>query len=254
MRAGVAAFSPLGADRTEPLAQGDEIPFESEIRTPRADLGARIDLPDRGILFVAPLSTVRILRHKAGGPALRLLEGSAATVAGTRPIHVAVHETDLLVEQESGALVLRQTPGEVIALRGVANLLLEGGKRFLIPPGERLPAACAREPYTQISTANEMDLDWYLDLAYGGGSLRDVPWEAPGRATFLAEQGTTLFLRLLPSENGRCEVSYGGKTRAFELDAHQPLALRLRLEDLGPGPLLLVSPFSAIREARTFTR
>lgn len=256
MRAGAAAFSPLGAERAQPLAPGDEIPWESEIRTARAELGARIDLPDGAILFVAPLSTVRLLRHKEGGPALRLLEGSAATVAGRRPIHLAVHETDLLVEQESGAVVLRQTPGEVIALRGVANLLLEGGKRFLVPAGERLPAACAREPFTQPSTASEMDLDWYLDLAYGGGgTLRDVGWEAPGRSLpFPAEEGTMLFLRLVPSEDGRCEVSYGGKARTFDLDAHQPFALRLRLEDLGPGPRLVVTPAAAIREARVFRR
>lgn len=253
MRAGDAAFSPLGADRPQPLAPGDEIPYESEIRTPHADAGARIDLPDGGILFVGPLSTVRLRRHEAGGPALRLLDGVAATVAGRVPIHVAVHETDLLVRQESGALLMRQTPGEVIALRGAADLLLADGERFRIQPGERLPAACAREPVTSLATAAQIDLDWYFALAYGGGSLADVAWEKPGASEPIdAASGTMLFLRLLPSANGRCEVSFGAASSSFELDAGAPLALRLRLEDLGPGPRLAVTPPTAIREARLF--
>lgn len=253
MRAGEAAVSALGADRPHPLAPGEEIPYESEIRTPKADAGARIDLPDGGVLFVGPLSTVRLRRHEAGGPALRLLEGVAATVAGRAPLHLAVHETDLLVRQESGAVVLRQTPGEVIALRGAADLLLADGKRFRIPAGERLPAACAREPFTSPATTAEMDLDWYLALAYGGGSLADVTWEKPGHSEALrADSGTMLFLRLLPSRNGRCEVSFGGAARTFELDAGAPLALRLRLQDLGKGPQLAVTPAAAIREARLF--
>jgi hypothetical protein len=61
-----------------------------------------------------------------------------------------------------------------------------------------------------------------------------------------------LFLRLVPAASGRCEVSFGGATRSFELDAGTPLALRLRLEDLGPGPGLVVTPASAIRTARLF--
>jgi hypothetical protein len=253
MRAGEAAVSPLGAERPHPLAPGDEIPYESEIRTPKSDAGARIDLPDGGILFVGPLSTVRLRRHEAGGPALRLLEGVAATVAGRVPLHLAVHETDLLVRQESGALLMRQSPGEVIALRGAADLLLGDGKRFPLPPGERLPAACAREPFTSPATAVELDLDWYLTLAHGGGSLADVSWEKPGCSEALRpEPGTMLFVRLVPSKNGRAEVSYGGATRTFELDAGAPLALRLKLEDLGPGPRVVVTPAGAIREARLF--
>lgn len=250
MRLGKATFSPVGGARKDPLRPGDEIPFESEVRTP-LDAGARIDLPNGGILYVGPLSTVRLRRHEAGGPALRLLEGTAATVAGEEPLHVAVHETDLLVRQESGALVVRQAPGEAIALRGVADLLLAGGKRFRIGPGERLPAACVREPFTTPATATEMDLEWYLALEHGGGSLADVSWEEPGRSEPLrAEPGTIVFLRLVPAAGGRCEVSFGGKPRVFDLDAGKPLALRFRLSDLGPGPRLLVSPPSALRESR----
>jgi hypothetical protein len=253
MRAGEATFVALGGDRGNPLAIGDEIPYESEISTPRADAGARIDLPDGGILFVGPLSTVRLRRHEAGGPALRLLEGVAATAAGRAPLHLAIHETDLLARQETGALLLRQAPGELIVLRGATDLLLADGERFAIPPGERLPAACAREPFTTAATATEMDLDWYLALAYGGGLLADVPWQEPGRSEPLdAAPGTMLFLRLVPSANGRCEVSFGGAERSFDLDAGTPLALRLRLEDLGKGPRLAVTPASAIRDARLF--
>ena len=253
MRAGEATFSPLGADRPQPLAPGDEIPYESEIRTTKADAGARIDLPDGGILFLGPLSTVRLRRHQAGGPALRLLDGVAATAAARAPLYVAVHETDLLVRQERGALLMRQTPGEVIALRGTADLLLADGKRFRIQPGERLPAACAREPFTTPATAAQIDLDWYFALEYGGGSLADVAWERPGTSEPTdAAPGTMLFLRLLPSANGRCEVSFGGAARSFELDAGAPLALRLKLEDLGPGPRVVVTPAAAIREARLF--
>jgi len=252
MRAGKATLSPLGGARADPLASGDEIPYDSEVKTP-ADEGARIDLPQGGILFVGPLSTVRLRRHEAGGPALRLLEGVAATVAGAGPLNLAVHETDLLLRQESGALLLRQTPGEVIAMRGETELMLGGGKLFRVPPGERLPAACVREPFTTPATATELDLDWYLALAYGGGSLADVTWEKPGTSEPLrAPRGTMVFLRLEPVANGQAEVSFGGATRSFELDAGQPLALRFRLEDLGPGPHLVVSPASAIRESRLF--
>ena len=253
MRAGAATFTVLGGDRGDPLGIGDEIPYESEVSTPKADAGARIDLPDGAILFVGPLSTVRVSRHQAGGPAVRVLEGVAATVAGRVPLHVAVHETDLLARQESGALLLRQTPGELIVLRGATDLLLADGERFRIPPGERLPAACAREPFTTAATATEMDLDWYLALAYGGGLLADVTWEESGRSEPLdAAPGTMLFLRLVPSANGRCEVSFGGAARSFELDAGSPLALRLKLEDLGNGPRLAVTPAAAIRDARLF--
>jgi hypothetical protein len=252
MRLGKATFSPLGGARKDALRSGDEIPFESELRTP-LDTGARIDLPRGGILYVGPLSTVRLRRHDAGGPAVRLLEGTAATVAGEEPLHLAVHETDLLVRQESGALVVRQAPGEAIALRGVSDLLLAGGKLFRIPPGQRLPAACVREPFTSPATATEMDLDWYLALQHGGGSLADVPWEEDGVSEPLrAEQGTMVYLRLVPAANGRCEVSFGGAPRVFELDEGKPLALRLRLDALGPGPRLKVSPASALRESRLF--
>jgi hypothetical protein len=252
MRLGKAAFSSIGGARRDPLRLGDEIPFESEVRT-SLDTGARIDLPKGGILYVGPLSTVRLRRHEAGGPAVRLLEGVAATVASEEPIHLAVHETDLLVRQEGGALVVRQAPGEAITLRGVADLLLEGGKRFRIPPGERLPAACVREPFTTPAKATEMDLEWYLALQHGGGSLADVPWEEGGESEPLsAEPGTMVYLRLVPVANGRCEVSFGGAVRVFELDEGQPLALRFRLEDLGPGPRLKVSPAPALRESRLF--
>jgi hypothetical protein len=250
MRLGSATFGPIGGARSDPLRSGDEVPYESEIRTP-LDTGARIDLPRGAILYMGPLSTVRLRRHDEGGPALRVMEGTAATVAGGEPVHVAVHETELLLRQESGALLVRQTPGEAFALRGVSDLLLAGGKRFRIPAGDRLPAACVREPFTTAATATEMDLSWYLDLEHGGGTLADVPWEEKGRSEPLdVAPGAMVYLRLLPVKNGKCEVSFGGAPRVFELDAGKPLALRLRLSDLGPGPRLVVSPAPALRDAR----
>ncbi|HEX5135872.1 MAG TPA: hypothetical protein VFY93_02790 [Planctomycetota bacterium] len=242
MRLGKATFSPLGGARNDVLRPGEEVPLESELRTP-ADTGARIDLPNGAIVFVGPLSTVRLRKHDAGGPAVRLVEGVAATVAGGEPIHLAVQETDLLLRQESGALLVRQMPGEAIVLRGVADLLLAGGGRFRIPAGDRLPAACVREPFSTPATATEMDLEWYLALQHGGGSLVDVPWERAGRSEPLhVEPGTIVYLRLESASNARCEVSFGGEPRVFELDADKPLSVRLRLDDLGPGPRLSVSP------------
>jgi len=250
MRLGKATFSPLGGARNDPLRPGDEIPFESELKTP-ADTGARIDLPNGAILFVGPLSTVRLRKHDAGGPAVRLVEGVAATVAGGEPVHLAVQETELLLRQESGALLLRQMPGEAIVLRGVTDLLLAGDQRFRIPAGERLPAACVSEPFSAPATATEMDLEWYLALQHGGGSLADVLWERKGLSEPLKEEpGTWIYLELLQAANGRCEVSFGGKSREFELDAGKLLKVRLKLDDLGPGPRLEVTPPTALRTAR----
>jgi hypothetical protein len=252
LRAGEAAISALGSARADPVAVGGEIPYESEIRTP-ADTGARIDLPDGAILFVGPTTALRLRRHQAGGPAVRVLLGTAATVAGRVPLHLAVHETDLLLRQESGALLLRQQPAEAIALRGVTDLLLAEGERFRIPPGQRLPAACAKEPFTVPATVGELDLDWYLALVYGDATLQAVPWEAPGVSGPLArKEGTLLFLRLGSMAGGRCTVSFGGPAREFTLRRGVPLSLRVPLTDLGPGPHLLVTPPETLQESRLF--
>jgi hypothetical protein len=252
MRTGEATISALGSTRADLVAPGQEIPYDSEIRTP-ADTGARIDLPDGGILFVGPTTALRLRRHQAGGPAVRVLLGVAATVAGKTPLHLAVHETDLLLRQESGAVLLRQQPAEAIALRGVTDLLLEGGARFRIPEGQRLPAACAKEPFTVPASVKELDIDWYLALAYGDATLAQVPWETPGiSAPLKAEGGTLLFLRLGTPAGGSCTVSFGGAARELTLRRGVPLSLRVPLADLGQGPRLVVEPAEAIQEARLF--
>jgi hypothetical protein len=61
-----------------------------------------------------------------------------------------------------------------------------------------------------------------------------------------------LFLRLEPAADGRCEVSFGGASRTFQVSSGVTFALRVRLEDLGPGPRLAVTPAAAIEEARLF--
>jgi hypothetical protein len=110
------------------------------------------------------------------------------------------------------------------------------------------------EPFTAPAKAEEMNLDWYFALVYGGSrTLADVAWEAPGRSAALEPgPGRLLFLRLEPDESGTCTVSFGGEPRAFPLRAGVPLSLRLELERLGPGPRLAVTPAAAIREARLF--
>jgi hypothetical protein len=182
------------------------------------------------------------------------MDGSACTVAGSRPIHLAVEGGDLLLVQRSGATMLRRQPSDAICLRGEVSLRLSGGKEFHIPAGERLPAACAHEPKT-VPMGEEFlaHLDWYCQLVYAHHRCELVEWEKPGRSRPL-ETGpeTLLYLRVVPASDGRLRVAYGGPAREFDVGARVPLELRLRLADLGPGPRLEVSPAAAIRAARLF--
>jgi len=252
LRAGAATVSALGSERDFPLQPGESFPADSDLKTP-ADSAARVDLPGGGILFLAPLTTVRLRLHQDGGAALRLMDGVACTVAGGTPLHLAVHETDLLLRQTSGAALLRETPAEVITLRGDLELLLAGNTTFRVPPGERLPAACAAAPRTVPATGDELELQWYRDLVYRTSRSEDVAWERPGLSRPLAYGPDTLvYLRFAPTARGTLRLSFGGEPRTFDLRAGAPLELRLRLKDLGPGPQLELAPADALKAARLF--
>ena len=70
------------------------------------------------------------------------MTGVAATVPNAKPVHLAVDRTDLLITQSSGAMIARQSPGEVVNLRG--GVVLEtNGAQFPVPVLHRLPASCA---------------------------------------------------------------------------------------------------------------
>ena len=102
LRAGSVEIAPLGSGRSFPVAPGTAIPDDSEISS-TADTGVRIDLPYGGILFLGPVSTVQLRRRPDGETALRLMQGVACTVAGGKPIHVAVDTSDLLLDHRSGS-------------------------------------------------------------------------------------------------------------------------------------------------------
>jgi hypothetical protein len=250
LRLGEVEIAAIGSDRDYPLRRDEPIPLESEVKN-SAEGGARIDLPDGGILFLGELSTVRLRRHRQGGLALRLLDGAACTIAGRRPLHLAVDGTDLLLRQESGAALLRKRPAEVVALRGDLLLLLEEGRRFRVPEAERLPAACAKEPATTAVRDEELDLDWYRNLVFAHWKVQELKLDAAGRSGMLgAGPEAMLYLRLVPPATGTLTITYGAEPREFALHREVPLRLRLRLSDLGPGPTLVVAPVQGLKEAR----
>ena len=61
-----------------------------------------------------------------------------------------------------------------------------------------------------------------------------------------------LYLRLVPPAAGALRISFGGEAREFTLRRDSELRLRLRLSDLGPGPVLQVTPAAGLEEARVF--
>jgi hypothetical protein len=254
VRLGKVEIAAIGSDRDYPLEPGETVPLGSDVKS-TAEEGARLDLPDGGIVFLRPLSTVRIRAHQQGGTALRLLDGVACTVAGPRPLHLAVHETDLILRLQSGAALLRKRPAEAVALRGKLLLLLENGQRFEVPEAERLPAACAKAPATKPIRDAELDLDWYRDLVFRPGwHVEELTLDEDGRCTPTpcTDPGAVLYLRLVPPAAGALRISFGGEAREFVLRRDSELRLRLRLRDLGPGPVLRVTPFAGLEEARVF--
>jgi len=251
LRLGAVEIAALGAKRRFPVSPGSPIPFDSEIMT-AAEGGARIDLPHRAILFLGPLSTVHLRTRADGATALRVAGGVACAVAEGGPLHVAVDESDLLLVQRSGASLFRHSPAEAVNLRGDLLLDMGAGRTFPIPPCERLPAACVAEPETVAVTDGELGLDWYAALAHAGNQVDDVAWQTRlSSAPLPHTPGTLLYLRFAENGGGTLELSFGGAKRRFALDKGDSLELRLRLRDLGEGPVLTLS--HAPREARLFT-
>jgi len=247
LRNGTADVAALGSERSYPLEPGDVIAVDSEISAP-TESALRIDLPHGGILFVAPLSTVQLRRRNDGQTALRLINGTVCTVAGSKSIHVAVHGTDLLLENIEGAAMLRSAPPEAVCLRGRLVLSVDDGRRFDVPPGHRLPAACSNDPQTIAASSLELDLDWYRSLVFRPGfRAEDVEWERPGVSRPMVADATLLYLRLARPNGEPATVRFGGETRTFRARA---VELRIPLSNLGPGPVLEVTPANAIAEAR----
>ncbi|MHC4974716.1 MAG: anti-sigma factor [Planctomycetota bacterium] len=251
VRTGKVSVAAIGSEREYALGQGEIVPLGSDVMT-SAEGGARLDLPDGGIVFLNTFSTVRVRAHQQGGIALRLLDGVACTVAGPRPLHLAVHETDLILRLRRGAALLRRRPADAVALRGDLFLLLENGERFQVPEAERLPAACAKEPATETVTDEDLDLDWYRDLVFRPGwQVEELELDEAGRATpTCTGADAMLYLRIVPPAAATLRISFGGEPREFALRPDSELRLRLRLRDLGAGPELAVTPTAGLKEAR----
>ena len=254
LRQGGVAISSLGAQATHDLAPGAEILENSEI-TCGAEEGARIDLPDGGMLFLSPLATVQLRPRPDRHVALRLLAGDAATVVGGKPIHISVDGTDLLLTQTSGASLVRQKPGGAVCIRGHLELHAEDGSRWRVPEGERLPAACARAPESARASVEDLQLDWYLTLRYRDCALKDIVWERKGvSAPIETRAGTLVYLRVEPAQSGTFDVRLGdGPGRAFELTRGRPFELRVPAKTLGSGTRLHVTPGVNVQQARLFT-
>ncbi len=251
LRTGAVEIAALGAKRRFPVAVGAPIPLDCEITT-SAEGGARIDLPGHAILFLGPLSAVHLRARPDGAGALRVAGGVACTVTEGGPLHIAVDDSDLLVVQRSGAAFFRHSPAEAVCLRGELLLDVSPGRTFPIPPCERLPAACVADPETVPASDDELGLDWYAVLARPGRQIDDLPWVSRLRSASLAVGAETLlYLRFHGNGSGTLRLSFGGPAREFSLSKGADLELRLRLADLGPGPVLELS--HAPREARLFT-
>lgn len=236
------------------VGAGDVIRSDSELET-ETDASVRVDLPHGGILFLRPATVVQIRRRTDGETALRLKQGVACTVVGTRPIHLAVDGTDLLLRQDKGASFVRFSPPEAVCLRGKLTLRTSDEATFDVPEGERLPAACTNDPRTVPVADEELGLDWYRDLVYSYHRVERVEWEKPGRSRALwVSPETMLYVRLVPRRGGEVELRFGdaAKARRYEARTGVNLELRLRLADLGPGPRLEIEPADAVREARLF--
>jgi hypothetical protein len=254
VRTGSVEVAVIGSESWYTLGPGETVPLGSDVKTP-AEGGARLDLPDGGIVFLPGLSEVRVRAHQRGGIALRLLHGATCAVAGPRPLYLAVHETDLILRLRAGAALLRRRPTDAVALRGELDLLLENGRRFRVPEAERLPAACAKEPATKPVGDDELELDWYRDLVFEPGwHVEELKLDADGRCKprWCTGPDTMLYLRIVPPASGTLRISFGGEPREFALRADSELRLRLRTADLGPGPVLQVTPAAGLKEARVF--
>ena len=251
VRSGTLEVAAIGSERSHMVRPGDILQPEHELRS-GAEAGVRIDLPHGGILFLGPVTTVQLRRRDDGETALRLKGGMACTVAGARPIHLAVDGTDLLLRQEQGAASLRFSPPEVVNLRGTVRLRRDEQRLFDVPVGERLPAACTNDPRTVPVTDDQLGLDWYRDIIYARHRVECIEWLRPQRRSTAIRFGprTLLYLRVVPNSNSTLRLRFGAKPRDYQLRAGAPLELRLRLEDLGPGPHLELEHDATIHAAR----
>ena len=251
VRSGSLEVAAIGSERVHRVGPGDILHPDHELRS-GAESGVRIDLPHGGILFLGPVTTVQLRLREDGETAVRLRGGMACTVAGTRPIHLAVDGTDLLLRQERGAAALRFSPPEVVNLRGTIRLRRDERRIFEIPVGERLPAACTNSPRSVAVTDDKLGLDWYRDLVYARHRVEPVEWLEPQHRSRAIRFGpkTLLYLRVVPNRTGILRLRFGAGPRDYRVRSGAPLELRLRLGDLGPGPYLELEHDATIREAR----
>lgn len=259
LRAGLLDVSPIDSDASFTMEPGSEIAPDTDVEGLQA---ARIDLAGGGVLFLAPGAVVQLRRRADGAPAVRLLSGDAAAVAGDRPVHLAVDQTDLLLRVERGATLLRKGRADALCLRGALFLSLPAGGKFRVPEGERIPAQCAESPRTAPIETADVDLAWYYDLVYASWAVRDVPWvnaprngEAWRSGPLDPAPGTHLYLRAVPTATGDLTVSFGKEPRRFRVVSGRDFRLRVELAALGPGASLEVRlPGSAkgLEEARLF--
>jgi len=250
---GALRVGAIGARTQHPLAAGDPVLEDSEIAC-GADAGALLSLPQGGMLFLRPLSTAQLRSRDDGRVALRLLSGAAATVAGTTPIHLAVNGTDLLLTQHDGAALLRHQESDALCLRGRLELHLESGERWRIPPGHRLPAACAHEPESETYRVDWLDLDWYEALA-GFRAWRDaVTLDADGVSAPLLGVGpdTLVYVAAESRDAVTLTLRYGedGPGRSFRTVPGRTLEVRVPVAALGNGPRLVVTPVTAVTAVR----
>ena len=242
LRSGRVEASPIGGEPAHARKAGERIATETEVTCVEA---AWVILEGGGALFLPAGATAQLRHRDDRAPAVRLIQGDAAFVAGSVPVHLAVDRTDLLLTLESGACVARQSRPDALCLRGALILERARGGRFRIPEGERLPAQCADSPITAPIDAGELELDWYFDLVYTTWEWHDVRWAArpsDGGAwrsdPVRAAPDTRLYLRAVPTKSGELSLSFGGEARTFRVVAGREIRLRLELASLGPGPAL----------------
>ncbi|MHC4938750.1 MAG: anti-sigma factor family protein [Planctomycetota bacterium] len=251
LRGGSLNVSAIGARESHPLSIGDPVLEDSEL-TCGAESGAYLSLPNGGLLFIRPLSTVQLRQRNDGRVALRLLSGAVATVAGDEPMHLAVDGTDLLFTQYSGAALLRHQESDALCLRGRLELHVETGERWLLPVGHRLPAACARAPESEPFLAERLELDWYESLVGQSTRHKTIRLDVRGRSKPIqASDGALLYLYARCRDGHDLKLTFGeGEGRIFPMRAGTRLEIRIPLSSLGKGPILTAEPAHVVKQLR----
>ena len=248
VRAGRVFVSAIGGREEHPFEPGEAVLEESEVRC-GADGGARLDLPHGGQLYLAPLSTVQLRSRADGRVALRVLHGTAATVAAATPMHIALDGTDLLMSQTDGAALFRRAEADAACLRGTLELHLAQGDRWRVPVGECLPAVCAHDPESAPMRVEEFEFDWYDQLI--GQERRRRETVVPG-AFVDATPHTLLYVRARAAERTTLTIRYGEGSRTYELPAGRDFEIRVPLRTIGEPGTLEFEPRNVIRAARLF--